>query len=128
MKLLSELKKTGESGCPFLRHLVLGVQRGWGTLGSLPPGAGRRQEEKQRLEASASHWDTCWLGVSCAHGLPRGSPQGSESLFLRLLFLCCDVVINHIFRGEDVKGEGRCDGGGTQAGPLLGGAGELGPG
>ena len=111
-----------------MRHLVLGTQRGWGTLGSLPPGAARRREEKQRLEASASHWDTCLLGVSCAHGLPRSSPQGSEILFLRLLFLCYDMVINHIFRRKDVKCEGRCDGGGTQAGPPLWGAGELGPG
>ena len=110
-----------------MRHLVLGAQGGWGTLSSLPPGAGRRREEEQRLETSASHWDTWWLGVSCAHGLPRGSPQGSEILFLRLLFLCYDVVINHIFRREDVKCEGSCDGGGTQARPLLWGACELGP-
>lgn len=111
-----------------MSHPVLGVQGGWGTLGSLPPGAGRRREEEQRLEASTFHWDTCWLGVSCAHVLPRGSLQRSEIPFLRLLFLCYDVVIDHIFRGEDVKCEGSCAGGGTQAGPLLLGAGELGPG
>lgn len=131
MSLLSEPKRAGERiRLTPLSRPALGAQRGWGTLSPRPPGdwkeAGRGE---QSLEDSAPHRNTCWVGGQLpTHGFSTCSPHRSEIRFLRLLFLCCDVVVDSIFRGGALKCEGIYGSGVTQAGALLWVTQELGPG